>query len=194
MGFDPVTMTVMAVAGAGLSAANAYSGAEAKSAQSAYQAQVAANNAKLAEQDARYTIQAGEAQATNYGLKVRAAVGQQKAAQGASGIDVNSGSAVDVRAGTEALGMLDALTIRSNAAKAAYAKEVEATSDTAQSELLKSQSEQEAASAPLLAAGTLLSGASSVGEKWGKYQTLYGSSGGGSSIGGGLDAMGNAFG
>lgn len=165
---------VAGIGGTALNAVGSYQSNMAKSAQSAYQAQVAANNAKIAEQDARFTIQAGETAATNQGLKTRAMVGQQKAAQGASGIDVNTGSAVDVRAGTESIGMLDALTLRSDAVKRAYAKEVEATSDTAQSQLLTSESEQEASAAPIGAFGTLLSGASSVAGSWGKYQTLYG--------------------
>jgi hypothetical protein len=169
------------IGGAALQADASYQSSMAKSAQAAYQAQVAQNNATIAQQDARLDIQAGETAATNQGLKTRAAVGQQKAAQGASGIDVNSGSAVDVRVGTESIGMLDALTLRSNAAKAAYAKEVEANSDTAQGQLLQSESQQEADAAPLGAFGTLLSGASSVGGNWGKFQSLYGSTGGGSS-------------
>src|SRR6201999_2427854 len=87
----------------------------------AYQAQVAANNAAIAKQQSKLDIQSGEITAQEQGLKTRAAVGQEKAAQGASGIDVNTGSAVDVRAGTAEMGMVDSLADRSNAAKKAYA-------------------------------------------------------------------------
>jgi hypothetical protein len=152
----------------------AYESGQAKAAADGYQAQVAANNAKIAQQDATLEIQSGEVAAFNRGLRTRAMVGSQKATQGASGIDVNTGSAADVRAGTEELGMLDALTIRSDAAKRAYAKEVEATSDTAQSQLLETESQQDAEAGVLGAAGSLLSGASSVSGKWAAYQTLYG--------------------
>lgn len=168
-------MLASAIGGTVLQADAAYQSGQAKAASSAYQSQVAANNARIAQQDATLEIQAGETAAFNRGMKTRAQVGQEKAAQGAAGIDVNTGSAVDVRAGTEELGMLDALTIRSDAAKRAYARQVEATSDTAQAKLLEQQSQQEEDAGALGAAATLLSGASSVGEKWGKYQTLYGS-------------------
>lgn len=174
LGVLSAVSAVAGLAGAGLSAASAYSSSEAQSAQAAYQAQVAKNNATIASQDAKLDIQAGETAAVNKGLQTRAQVGQEKAAQGASGIDVNSGSAVDVRAGQASMGMLDALTIRSNASKAAYAKEVEANSNTAQGKLMQAESTQEAEAAPIGALGSLLSGASSVGGNWAKYQALYG--------------------
>lgn len=183
MGFDPASLMigsmVLGAAGTATSAAGASSAAEARAQNAAYQSQVAANNAKIAQQDATLEIQSGEIAAVNTGLRTRARIGQQKAAQGASGIDVNSGSAVDVRAGTAELGMLDALTVRSDAAKRAYRKEVEASSDVAQSQLLQSQAEQEREAGEFNVMSTLLSGASSVGGKWAGYQTLYGGGGGG---------------
>lgn len=145
----------------------------AKSEAASYRSQVAANNAKLAEEDATREMQAGEVAAFNRGLKTRAQVGSQKAAQGASGIDVNTGSAVDVRVGTEELGMLDALTIRSDATKRAYAKQVEAHNYTVQSELEEAEAEQAVTAGWISGAGTLLSSASSVGGNWGKYQTMF---------------------
>ena len=99
----------------------------------------------------------------------RAMLGTTKAAQGASGVDVNSGSSVAVRQGESELGMLDALTIRSNAAKKGYADLVQSTSYQAESELQKQESEQAASAAPVAALGSLLGGASSVGASYGKY-------------------------
>lgn len=178
MGFDPASLAVMSLvagaAGTGVSAVGAVESGYAKSEAASYRSQVAANNAKLAQDDATREMQAGDVAAFNRGLKTRAQIGSQKAAQGASGIDVNSGSAVDVRAGTEELGMLDALTIRSDAAKRAYARQVEATSYTAQSQLEQAESEQDVTAGWMSGGGTLLSGASSVGGNWAKYQTLYG--------------------
>jgi hypothetical protein len=168
-----ITLAGLAVAGglagAGVSAIGAYNSMEANSANAAYQAQVAANNAKIAKTNATMDIQSGEIQAGNQGLKTRAAVGTTKAGQGASGVDVNSGSFVKVRAAESELGMLDALTIRSNAAKSAYGQEVAATSDTAESGLLSAESSQAASAAPIGALGTFLSSASSVGGNYAKY-------------------------
>lgn len=174
MGIDPISIaTAAAIAGAaggGVSAFGSYESGQAKAAADSYQAQVAANNAKIAEQNSKLDIQSGETAAFNQGLKTRAIVGQQKAAQGASGIDVNTGSASDVRAATAGTGMLDALTIRSDAAKKAYADEVQATSDTAQSQLDTAAASQDVAAGDLGAAGTLLSSASTVGGNYAKFQ------------------------
>jgi len=164
-------MLAIGAAGAATSAYGAFSGAEAQSSNAAYQAQVAANNAAIAQRNARMDIQSGEVQASDSELKTRATVGQEKAAQGGAGVDVNTGSAANVRQATEQVGQLNALTIRSNAAKSAYGQEVAATGDTASSQLLGAESSQYATAAPIGATGTLLTGASTVG---GKYATLAG--------------------
>ena len=139
MGIDPASIALMSlvagVASTGMSAAGSYESGQATKANDQYQAAVAANNALIAKQNAAWDIQAGETAATNQGLKTRAQIGTEKASQGAAGIDVNSGSAAKVRAGTESMGMLDAMTIRSNAAKQAYSAQVQATNETAQSQL-----------------------------------------------------------
>lgn len=170
----PAISAVVGLAGAGISAAGAMEQGQATAASDAYQAQVAANNAALATQQGKLDIQSGEIQAVNSGLKTRAAVGTEKSQQGASGIDVNTGSAANVRAGTASMGMLDALTVRSNAAKKAYADEVQATSDTAQGQLDTFAGEQAGTGADIAAAGTLLSGASTVGGNYAKFQGAYG--------------------
>src|ERR1700676_5609173 len=106
---------VAGIAGAGVSAAGAYGSMEASSKNADYQAQVAANNATIAMKNAAMDTQSGEIAASNQGLKTRSAVGKTLAQQGASGVDVNTGSAPKVRAAESELGALDAMTIRSNA-------------------------------------------------------------------------------
>jgi hypothetical protein len=170
MGLDPVSLAVIGAAGAGMSAIGSYEQGQAKSQAAMYQAQVAANNAAIARQNAVFEIQGGETEATNVGLRIRAAIGAEKARQGASGINVNKGTAVDVRAGTEELGMLDALTVRSNAARKAYGYQVSATSDVAQSGLLQMEGSQAQEAGDIGAAASLLSGASTVGGNYMKLQ------------------------
>ena len=155
----------------------------ATAASEAYQAQVAANNAKIAQQQSKLDIQSGEIAAVDQGLKTKTAVGQEKAAQGASGLDVNTGSAADVRAGTAETGLVDVSTIRSNASKKAYEDEVTATSDTAQSQLDTFAGAQATEGADIGAAGTLLSGASTVGANYLKLQNSTGASSPASGIG-----------
>jgi hypothetical protein len=169
-----VPLAIAGLVGGAVSAYGSYESGQATSAAEAYQAQVAANNAKVAQTNARLDIQAGETAATNQGLKTRAQVGTEKAGQGAGGIDVNTGSAVGVRAGSEEIGQLDALTIRSNAAKQAYGQLVTATSDTAQSQLATAESGQAAEAGDIGAAGSLLSGVSTVGGNYARYQMASG--------------------
>lgn len=169
-----VPLLVAGAIGTAMSAAGQIEAGQATANADAYKAQVAANNAAIARQNATLDIQSGEIAAVNSGLKTRAKVGQEKAAQGASGIDVNTGSAAMVRAGTEELGMMDALTIRSNAAKKAWTDQVEATSDTAQSQLDTMAGEQAETAGTIGGISSLLSGASSVGGNYAKWQSLYG--------------------
>lgn len=177
-------MLAVGLGGAALSAVSSYGQAQATAANASYQAQVAANNAKIATVNAGMDTQSGEIAAVNQGMKTRAAIGATKAAEGASGVSVNSGSFPQVRASEAELGMLDAMTIRSNAAKQAYAAEVQATSSTAESQLLTAESSEASSIAPVSALGTFLGGASSVGGNYLRYST--GAPPGG---GGGLDLM-----
>jgi len=139
---------------------------------------VARNNAMIARQNAVWTEQSGVAKETAQGMKTAATVGGIKASQGASGIDVNTGSAATVRQAAAKLGALDALTIRSNTAREAYGYEVAATSDTAQAGLLEMEAKQAKTAGDVDALGTFLTGASSVGFKYKMLQL--GASGGGS--------------
>jgi hypothetical protein len=160
---------VAGIGGGIMSAFGSYDSMEAQSANAAYQAQVARNNAVIAQQNANMDQEAGDIAGVNRGLKTRAQVGAQLAGQGSSGVDVNKGSFVQSRAGTSEEGMLDQLTIRSNTAKKVYADEVQATSETAQAGLLQDESEQASAAAPFAAIGSALSSASSVGGGYYKY-------------------------
>jgi hypothetical protein len=157
------------LAGAGISALGSYNSMEAQSANAAFQAQVAANSAKIATQNFGLQIESGEEQVANQEMKLRSEVGTTKAGQAASGVDVNSGSSLATRAGEAEIGTLGAMTLRSNSAKQAYGYEVAATSDTAESELLTQESQQASSAAPWAATGSLLSGASTVGGNYANY-------------------------
>ena len=173
----PAAMLGVGAIGAGVSALGSYESGQATAAAAAYQAQVAANNAKVAQENASFESAAGETASVNKGLQTRATVGKEKAYTAASGVDVNTGSAPAVRAGTEEMGLLDQLTIRSNAAKSAWAQQVQATSDTAQSQLYKFEGEQAKTAGDIGAAGSLLSGASTVGGNYAKWSNQFGTSG-----------------
>lgn len=172
MGFDPVTLTALAVGGAALGAVGKIGEGEAKSQAANYQAQVAKNNQLIAEQNASWATSAGTAREAAQGMKTRAGVATLKARQAAGGVDVNTGSSSEVRDAASALGSLDALTIRSNTAREAYGYEVAATSEEAKANLARMEGEN--ATGYIGAASSLLSGASSAGGRYAAWQNVGG--------------------
>lgn len=135
-----------------------------------YNSEVAKANAAAARQAAAQAGAAGDERAFETGLRTRQRVGAIETNQAASGIDVNKGSAVSVRASQEALGQLDALTIRSNAAKEAYGYNTQASSFESESNLDKLQAEEAQSAGQLGAATTLLGSAGSIGSDYMRYR------------------------
>ncbi len=131
-----------------------------------YQAGVAQLNKRIALQNADYTREAGGTVAYQSGLKTAQTVAQQKVAQSASGIDVNTGSAATVRADTTKLGQLDQETIRQNYAKKAYGYEVEAATKEAESKADIVAGQQASKAASINIASSILGTVSSVSSKW----------------------------
>lgn len=174
MGFDPVTMTVLAVAGGAMSAAGGMAKADANAAAMDYKAQVAHNNKLIAEQNAEWTEKQGLAEESAQAMKTRAGVGRLKANLGASGVDINVGSPVKVLESAAKLGELDALTIRSNTARRVYGYKVAGDSADAEAQLAKMSAESIRTAAPFEALGSLLSSASSVGGRFAKWQNVSG--------------------
>jgi hypothetical protein len=122
MGVDPLTIGMAA-----LSAASSIAGSQAQKQQAKYQAQVASNNQRIALMNAGAANRAGAQKEQSEAWKVRALMGQQAAAQGASGLNVNSGSAQAVRDSTAALGNLSFANIRDNAMREEYGYRGQAT-------------------------------------------------------------------
>lgn len=178
MGFDPITMTALAVGGAAVGAFGKIQEGEAKSQAANYQAQVAENNRKIALQNSSWAMEAGTAREAAEGMKVRAGVARLKARQAASGVDVNTGSSKEVTDAASALGSLDALTIRSNTAREAYGYEVAATSEEAKANLARMEGENAKTSGYIGALSSLLSGASSAGGKYAAWQNVGGAENG----------------
>lgn len=169
MGISLATVAeVASVAGAGIAAVGAIQQGNAASQAAAYNAQVAANNAKIATQNAALIGAEGENNVAQAQSATRAKVGGIIASQAASGVDVNSGSAVDVRSSAAELGELNAINIRANAAREAYGQQTQSASFTGQSALDRAQSANDTTAGDLKAGGTLLSG---FGNAWTQYST-----------------------
>lgn len=169
----------LAGAAVAISAYSAYSSGQAQSANANYQAQVAANNQKTANQNAEYTIEAGQSEAAQASLKGRAQSASIRAAEAANGVDVNSGSAEDVQETQRETNNLNTSTVMNNAALRAYGYRTQATGFGAQSGLDTAEAGQASTGGDLSALSSLVGGASSVGLKWGGASAGNGGSGGG---------------
>lgn len=146
---EPVTIATIAVVAAG---ASAYAQVQAGNAQAnAMEAQAQVDRAQAAD-----ALQRGAAEAGKVKTAGSLAVSENKAALAGAGVDVQSGSAVkaleDTRLGSE----LDAGTVRSNAARAAWGHEVQAQQEEYGAKAARYSSR-------IGAAATFIGGAASAG-------------------------------
>lgn len=166
-----------AVVGTAVSVIGAQQSAAAQRRSADYQAQVAANNATIANQNARYATESGQTAATTQSLRNRAAIGALTTSLAANNVDINTGSAADVRTTQRELGQLDVETTVNNAALTSYGYKAQASGYTGQSSLARAEASQAGTAGNIASAGDLLSGASSLGLKWAQLQNVIGSSG-----------------
>lgn len=176
---------VASAAGAVTGAVGAEQTAAAQQKAASYQSQVAANNQALANQAAQQTTAAGESQVATQELKTRADIGAIESAQAASNVNVNSGSAVDVRSSAASLGQLNALNIRTTAEQQAYTQQVQGTSYGAQSGLYQQEANQAPIAGAIGANSSLLSGSNGVANQylaWTRYAGATGAGNDGSAV------------
>lgn len=133
------------------------------------QASLSDYNAGVAELQAGDAIARGTEEENRYRTQVRGIVGEQRAGFAGANIDVGYGSAVDVQADATMLGELDALQIRTNAAREAWGFKVQAEDYRRQAEITRKSGDNIAAAgranqtaAFIGATGTALGGASSL--------------------------------
>jgi len=153
-------MAWLPIAAAAASAVSSVVGGISQARTASYQAQIARNNATIAAQNADYALNAGQAEASKEGLKNAQRQGAIKAAIAANGIDVNSGSALDVQSSELEVSQLDTETILNNAALKAYGYRSQQTGFQAEEQLDKSKEGSAILGGVLGGAGSLLSGAS----------------------------------
>lgn len=126
------------------SVAGAYAQSQAIKAQGDYGKQVAQTNAELSDAAAADAIKRGEKDTNAAVRRSRIAVGAQRAAFGANGSDVNSGSAADVVNQTQTIGALDALTIKNNAQREAWGYKMQSSNYRAQGDMAEITAQGEA--------------------------------------------------
>lgn len=125
-------MTALAIAGLATSVYGqikagkaAKAAGKAQKAASESEAQLAEFNASVADLQETDALQRGQEDENRFRMGVRGMIGSQRAAIAGSGVDVGFGSAVDVQTDAAFLGELDALTIRTNAAREAWGYKVQ---------------------------------------------------------------------
>lgn len=144
-----------------------------------YQAGVASANQQIARQNADYERRVGDVQAQQSGLKTRSEIGSAKAIQAGSGLDINSGSAAQVRESMTQIGKQNADVIRANTARRAYGYEMKGMEQEAQGTLYRSASSNARSAGKIGAISSILGGATSVSSKWlqGRSVGLWGDNG-----------------
>lgn len=126
MGTAPAMMAAAMSVQAASSLGSAYAGSEASKSQADYQRRMSEVNARLAETQAKDTIARGEKAAKNVKKDTRKLIGAQRASLAAQGINVDSGSALEVQAETAGLGAEEELRVRNDAWRTAWGFRAEA--------------------------------------------------------------------
>lgn len=160
------------VAGAGsgvLGAFGANQTADATAASYNYKAAVASNNAIIAKRNADAATSAGGVAGQQNDLKTKNLIGTQLVAQASNGLDVGSGTNVNVRQSAEELGHLDTLTILNNAAKNSAGFKAQGMNFEAEAGLDTASAKNAKTAGDINVATSLLGGASSVSSKWLSY-------------------------
>lgn len=121
-----------------------------------YQAAVAKNNAQIAEQNAAQTSSAAQRELMRSDQDYRALLGEQLAAQGASGFDILGRTQTSTRALTERVGRRAAMDINIEGAAGARRSQQEAAN-------FRAEGKQAQLQGYLTGASALLKGASDIG-------------------------------
>lgn len=173
---------IASVAGLGIQAYGAHKAGQSaqKNAEAAAQASESTAalqdfNADVAAIQAQDALDRGNQEADQFRAQVRGAIGTQRVAQAANGVDVAFGSAVDVQADAAYIGKLDEVQLRTNAARAAWGYTVSSLNYREQARISREtaktdrESGADAATAGNIAAvGTIATGAGSLlGKKYG---------------------------
>lgn len=139
---------------------------QSKDNQAAYESQAAVsrNNAMIAEWQARDALQRGARSEQQQRLKTASLKGSQRARLAANGVALDEGSALNILDDTDYMGEQDALTIRDNTAKEAWAHRNQASGYTSDSSMLSARAGAEDPNGAMF--GSLLTGAGQVASSW----------------------------
>lgn len=134
-----------------------------------YKAVVASNNAIIAQRNADAATEAGGVAAQVNDLKTKNLSGVQLVTQASNGLDVGSGTNVNVRQSAIDLGHLDTLTILNNAAKNSAGFKAQGMNFTVEAGLDTASAKNARTAGDIGVATSLLGGATSISDKWLSY-------------------------
>lgn len=166
----PSFSTIASVGSGLVSAFGSMQQGKAAAQSASYNAEIAANNQKLAQDNATAVQREGEINAAAASQKSRAELGGILANQGASGVDINSGSSIDTRSSAVQNGELSAINIRADAARKAYGYQVEGTNAGIQREIDVSEGKNSMTSGEFKAGSTVLGALTNPSNNWSDYQ------------------------
>lgn len=167
----PVATTTLILGGIALAKGandimNQRSASKAASQEAEYAANIYGRNADLAEEQAKDALARGRESEMALRRKGRSITGAQRAGFAGQGIDVNSGSALDVTRNDTALSELDALTIRNNAQRESLGFKKQAEFDRADAEMARRGGRNRVNAIRKEGIGTLLTTATSIGSAY----------------------------
>lgn len=165
----PIIAMVMTGISTGIGVLSAVRQGEAQKQSAEYQAAVARNNSVIAEQRATQTEQAGVSAIQARGLKNAAALGAARAAQASNGLDVNSGTALDLQNSVETLGVQDNANSAFDLSNKAYTERLTGQNYTSQAGLLDSTAKNASAAGDINATSSFISGSTSFADKWANF-------------------------
>ena len=123
--------------GMGATVGNTLAQSRAARTQANYDASVADQNARMSAFQAEDALRRGETETNRARMATKRLIGSQRAAMAAQGIEVDSGSAMDIQEDTAALGALDAQAIQNNAYMEAFGYKSQAIDYTAKAKMSK---------------------------------------------------------
>lgn len=162
----PAVAIAATVASTALGVMGSVQQGQAASSQAAYQAQVARNNAILAERAAKDAEDRGRVAALNQRNRTKQLIGRQRAQLAANGVLVDRGSALDIVADTAQIGETDALTIENNADREAANYRAQGSNFTADAQLSLLRGKSAVNSSYFQSGGVALDGLGQVASKW----------------------------
>ncbi|MDP6718409.1 MAG: hypothetical protein QGF59_07165 [Pirellulaceae bacterium] len=131
-----------------------------------FRAALAENNRIRGEQLAEDALRRGKEAEREERIRGNLLLGQMQAVLGSSNVEVNEGSAGDLVIDQAEINELDALTVRTNAEREAQEFRFQAAAAGSEAALFRFSGENARRSGTFAAAGTLLSTAGTVAQRW----------------------------